>query len=81
MSTVVANKFYTVAEACERLGLTRQRVCALINSGQLQAEKAHRMLWLIPEKALTDFEKIERIPGQHIEHRKPARRSPRRRNK
>lgn len=70
MSTVIADKFYTVAEACEVLGLTRQRVCALIKSGQLQADKAHRMLWLIPAKSLTEFQKIKRPPGQHIEFRK-----------
>jgi excisionase family DNA binding protein len=71
MSTVIAEKFYTVAEACEILGLTRQRVCALIKSGQIEADKAHRMLWLIPAKSLNDFKKVERPPGQHIEFRKP----------
>jgi excisionase family DNA binding protein len=74
MSTVIAEKFYTVAEACEILGLTRQRVCALIKSGQLQADKAHRMLWLIPAKSLNEFKRIERPPGQHIEFRKQPRR-------
>ena len=75
MSTVIANKFYTVAEACEELGLTRQRICQLLNSGQLQGEKAHDMLWLIPEKSLQDFKKIERPSGQHIVNRsKPSRR-------
>lgn len=70
MSTVIADKFYTVAEACEILGLTRQRVCQLINSGQLSAEKAHDMLWIIPAKALRDFEKLDRPAGQHIDARK-----------
>lgn len=70
MSTVIAEKFYTVAEACEILNLTRQRVCALIKSGQIQADKAHRMLWLIPARSLQDFQKLDRPPGQHIEFRK-----------
>jgi excisionase family DNA binding protein len=70
MSTVIADKFYTVAEAADELGLTVQRVRQLINSGQLKAEKAHHMLWIIPEKSLRDFKKIERIPGQHIDARK-----------
>jgi excisionase family DNA binding protein len=74
MSTVIAEKFYTVAEACEILGLTRQRVCALIKSKQLAADKAHRMLWLIPAKSLDEFKKLERPPGQHIEFRKSHRR-------
>ncbi len=69
MSTVVANKYYTVAEACDILKLTRQRICQLLNSGQLTGEKAHGMLWLIPEKALNEFKKIERPRGQHIANR------------
>jgi excisionase family DNA binding protein len=72
MSTVITKEFYTVAEACEILGLTRQRVCALIKSGQLPAEKAHRMLYLVPAKALNDFKKVDRPSGQHIEFRKPT---------
>lgn len=66
---VIAEKFYTVAEACDILGLTRQRVCQLIKSGQLDAEKAHDMLYIIPAKSLSDFQKIERPSGQHISHR------------
>ena len=78
MSTVIADRFYTVADACEILGLTRQRVCAIIKSGQLEAEKAHGMLWLIPAKSLDEFRKIKRPAGQHIEHReKPRRRQKR----
>ena len=79
MSTVIAEKFYTVAEACAILKLTRQRVCALIKSGQLEADKAHRMLWLIPAKSLDEFKRIKRIPGQHIEHRDNAKSKPRQR--
>lgn len=71
---MIAEKFYTVAEACDILGLTRQRVCALIKSGQLEADKAHKMLWLIPAKSLEEFRKLDRPPGQHIEFRKPTRR-------
>ena len=74
MSSVIANKYYTVAEACEILGLTRQRVCQLLNSGQLSGEKAHGMLWLIPEKSLDNFKKLERPTGQHISNREKTHR-------
>lgn len=75
MSSVIADKFYTVAEACKMLNLTRQRVCALIKSGQLEADKAHRMLWLIPAKSLENFQKLDRPSGQHISARElPSRR-------
>ena len=73
MTTVIADKFYTVAEACGILNLTRQRVCQLLNSGQLKGEKAHGMLWIIPEKSLNEFQKIERPVGQHIANREPRR--------
>ncbi len=73
MATVIADKFYTVKEACAILKLTRQGVCALIKSGQLQADKAHHMLWLIPEQSLLEFKKIKRPRGQHIEFRKSNR--------
>lgn len=74
MSTVIANKFYTVAEACQILGLTRQRICQLLNSGQLAGEKAHGMLWIIPEKSLQEFKQMERPTGQHIANRQRRRR-------
>lgn len=66
---MVLNKFYTVAEACKILGLTRQRVCQLIKSGQLEAEKPHEMLYLIPAKALEKFQKTPRPHGIHIDDR------------
>lgn len=75
MSTLIADKFFTVAEACEILGLTRQRVCAIIKSGQLKAVKAHPMLWMIPAQSLKDFQKLDRPVGQHIEHRNRRRRA------
>jgi excisionase family DNA binding protein len=70
---VIADKFYTVAEACEILGLTRQRVCQLIKGGQLDAEKAHDMLYIIPAKSLAAFQKIDRPNGQHIANRQNGR--------
>jgi excisionase family DNA binding protein len=73
MSSVIAEKFYTVAEACEILDLTRQRVCQLIKSGQLRAEKAHNMLYIIPAKALDEFQKLDRPAGLNIEYRQPVR--------
>lgn len=69
MSTVIAEKYHTVSEAAEQLGLTVQRVRQLIKSGQLTADKAHHALWLIPDKSLRDFKKIKRVPGQHISAR------------
>jgi excisionase family DNA binding protein len=72
MSTVIANKFYTVAEAADVLGLTVQRVRQLIKSEQLVAEKAHDMLWIIPAKALDNFRKKPRPHGVHIDYRDSA---------
>ncbi len=74
MSTVIDDKFYTVAEAADLLGLTVQRVRQLIKSGQLQADKAHEMLWIIPAKSLTSFRKCPRPHGVHIGDREPSRR-------
>lgn len=71
---MIADKFYTVAEACEVLGLTRQRVCAIIKSGQLKAEKVHNMLWIIPARSLEEFKLLDRPAGLNIEYRKPSRR-------
>jgi excisionase family DNA binding protein len=69
MSTVIAEKFYTVAEAAEILDLTVQRVRQLIASEQLDAEKAHDRLWIIPAKALEEFRKRDRPHGVHIDLR------------
>lgn len=35
----MVNKFLTVTEAAERLGVSRQRVIALINQGKLGADR------------------------------------------
>lgn len=69
---MIANKFYTVQEAAAELDLTEARVRQLIASGQLDAEKAHERLWLIPHKALEKFKQVDRPNGVRIDRRKGA---------
>lgn len=67
--SVIANKFYTVAEVAERLGLTTARVRQLLESGQLVGEKAHERLWIVSDRNLERFEKIDRPVGVHVDKR------------
>lgn len=48
---MAATHMMTVREAAERLGVTQRRVCALINAGQLKAEKASGV-WLVDEASV-----------------------------
>jgi len=51
----------TTSEAAERLGVTRWRVNALIQSGRLKAEKKGQ-IYLIDERDLKDV--MDRKPGR-----------------
>lgn len=66
---MIDNKYKTVSEAAEILGLTVQRVRQLIKSEQLQAEPVHERLWIIPTKELEKFRKQERPSGVHKDKR------------
>lgn len=66
---MIAKKYYTVAEAADQLDLTVQRVRQLIKSKQLDAERAHERLWIIPKQSLVEFRKTSRPHGVHIDHR------------
>lgn len=63
------NKYRTVSEAAEELGITVQRVRQLIAAEQLDAEKVHGRLWVIPTKELVKFGRIERPTGIHVDKR------------
>lgn len=69
MSTVLDNRYATVAEAAEELRLTVQRVRQLIKSGQLQGEPVHKRLIIIPRKSLEAFKEIDRPPGRRVSNR------------
>jgi hypothetical protein len=69
-------EYCTVAVAADYLGLTVQRVHAIVQSGQLKSVRITKMFHLIPVNDLRVFGKLERISGQKIEFRdKPRRRA------
>lgn len=53
--------FLTVPEVAERLGITRQRVLALINHGRLPAQRLGYRRWIVDERDLALV--TERKPG------------------
>lgn len=63
--SVIAEKYYTVSEAAQRLGLSPQRVRKLIEQGHLAAEKVHERLWIIKNKSLDSFANTDRPSGVH----------------
>jgi hypothetical protein len=69
MSSVLENKYKTVTEAAEVLGLTVQRVRQLIKCEQLKAELVHDRLWVIQTRELERFRKKERPTGVHKDRR------------
>jgi excisionase family DNA binding protein len=62
--------YYTVSEACEILSLTRQRISAIIKSGQLKGCTRVSTLWLIPHQSLKAFQQLDRPDGVSIARRK-----------
>lgn len=46
--------YLNVSEAAERLGLTRQRVHALVSNGKLPAQRIGRA-WVLKEKDVDEF--------------------------
>ncbi len=76
MTEMLDGKFVTVAEAAEELGLSRQRVHKLIQSGQVASEVVHARMRVIPRKSLDALKKTERPHGVHLDKReKPSRRA------
>lgn len=69
MSTVIADKYYTVTEASEILGISGSRIRQLIAGGQIAAEPVHNRLWIIPAKALDKFQQQDRPTGVHLDRR------------
>lgn len=47
-------RLYTIKEAGEYLGLSRQRVHRLVQDGRIKAQR-YGKIWLIPESALEDI--------------------------
>lgn len=66
---MLENKYKTVTEAAEVLGLTVQRVRQLIKDKQLPAEAVHERLWVISTKELEKFRKKDRPTGVHKDRR------------
>jgi len=69
MSTVIADKYYTVTEAAEIIGVSGARVRQLIAAGRIKAEAVHNRLWIIPAKALDRFVEEDRPTGVHADRR------------
>ncbi len=61
---MLQEKYLTVAEAAERLGVNHSRVCQLLRAGRLKGQKIGRLMWLIREEDLEKFAAEERKPGR-----------------
>ena len=62
MSTITENRWYTVAEVAESLGVTAGRVRQFLAEGRLSGEKFGH-LWAINQSELERFRAIDRKPG------------------
>lgn len=69
MTAMLDGKFVTVSEAAKELGLSRQRVHKLIQSGQMASEVVHARMRVIPRKSLDALKKIDRPHGVHVDKR------------
>ncbi len=74
MTAMLDGKFVTVSEAAKELGLSRQRVHKLIQSGQMASEVVHARMRAIPRKSLDALKKIDRPTGVHANKRYGSRR-------
>lgn len=61
---MLQEKFLTIPEAADKLGLSPQRVWRFVQEGRLKATKMHPRLWVIREEDLEEFSKEERRPGR-----------------
>ena len=61
---MLQEKFLTVKEAAERLGVTPVRVYQFISEGRLKAIKIHPKAIVIREDHLEEFSQEERKPGR-----------------
>lgn len=68
-------RLYTVTEAAEMMGITRQRVHQLIKDERIEAKK-HGRLWFIPERAVGKVSPSTKKPGRPRTKRKYTRRKP-----
>ena len=61
---MLEERFLTISEAAQRLGVTRGRVWQFVREGRLKAHKIHPRLSLIREEDLEEFAKIKRRNGR-----------------
>ena len=57
------DRFYSVTEAAQRLGVSRMRVHQLIDQKRLQVQKIAN-IFVIPESSLRKYESTRRGPGR-----------------
>ena len=67
--SVIANKYMTVTEVAEFLGISTARVRQILASGQLVGEKPHEQLWIVSLREVERFQEIDRPAGVHIDRR------------
>ena len=69
MSTVLEEKYMTVSEVAAELGISRQRVHALIIEGQISAHTVHEKLRMVDTAEFERFKSLPRPTGIHVDKR------------